>query len=312
MSGPVSNVDAPTTPEVDIAEPPTIHVTPSREAIVGSLTVRRALPRRERRTVGAWCFVDHMGPTSASPDNPIQIGPHPHMGLHTVTWLLAGEFLHRDSLGSEQLIKPGQLNLMTAGNGVVHSEQATEQYAGMMHGVQLWVAQPEGTRFGESAFEHHRELPNAEIGSAVATVIVGEFAGAESSARTDTAIVGVDLEMRSGSSTAPLRPAFEYAVVVLDGAVHLGEERVTPGSLAYLGLGRDELEFVATEDARLLLLGGEPFEEPVFMWWNFVARSREEVETARGAWESHAERFGDTAWTLPRIPAPDLPWLSRG
>jgi redox-sensitive bicupin YhaK (pirin superfamily) len=229
-----------------------------------------------------------------------------------VTWLLTGEFLHRDSLGSEQLIKPGQLNLMTAGNGVVHSEQSTEQYAGAIHGVQLWVAQPASSRFGESAFEHHSELPKLELDSSVATVIVGGLGTVASSARTDSAIVGVDLEMRAGVSTVPLRSDFEYAAVVLDGAIVIGEAHVAPGALAYLGQGRDELEILTPDHARVLLLGGEPFGEPVFMWWNFVARSREEVDAARSAWELHEERFGDTTWTLPRVPAPSVPWLNRG
>jgi redox-sensitive bicupin YhaK (pirin superfamily) len=121
-------------------------------------------------------------------------------------------------------------------------------------------------------------------------------------------MVGVELALRNGDVTVPLQPAFEYAVVVLDGAVHIGAERVGPGLLAYLGTGRDELDLSAAAPTRLLLLGGEPFGEAVFMWWNFVARSREEVEAARSAWESVDERFTDVDWTLPRVPAPELPW----
>ena len=312
MSGPVDRADAPPTAvEADVAAVPTLEITPSREAAVGTMTVRRALPRRQRRTVGAWCFVDHMGPVTVSQQHPVQIGPHPHIGLHTVTWLLSGEMVHRDSLGSEQVIRPGQLNLMTAGNGIAHSEQMTKQYAGSMHGVQLWVAQPEETRFGKSGFEHHADLPQAELRGAVATVIVGAFADVTSPARTDTAMVGVELEMREGDSTIPLQPDFEYAVVVVDGAVQIEEQTAAPGALAYLGVGREELTLSAAEPTRLLLLGGEPFGEPVFMWWNFVTRTREEVEAARLAWESVDERFTDVDWTLPRIPAPELPWVSR-
>ena len=149
-----------------------MEVTESRPSTVGDHTVRRALPRRERRTVGSWCFADHMGPSTYDEDAPIGIGPHPHIGLQTVTWLVAGEMLHRDSLGSEQKIEPGQLNLMTAGHGVSHAEENVHRH-GDMHGIQLWVAQPERTRHDAPAFEHHAELPQAEFGAATATVLVG-------------------------------------------------------------------------------------------------------------------------------------------
>jgi redox-sensitive bicupin YhaK (pirin superfamily) len=139
--------------------------------MVGKIRVRRSLPRRERRTVGAWCFVDHMGPASVTETVSIDVGPHPHTGLHTVTWLIEGEILHRDSLGSEQVIRPGQLNLMTASHGVAHSEEATGAYRGQLHGVQLWVAQPESTRHGTAAFEHHAELPRLELGRSEATIL---------------------------------------------------------------------------------------------------------------------------------------------
>ena len=146
----------------------------------GSVPVRRALPRKERRTVGAWCFVDHMGPTTVTADRGMDIAPHPHIGLQTVTWLLSGEAVHRDSLGSEQIIRPGQLNLMTAGRGVSHSEEATGRYSGELHGAQLWIAQPRATRDGDAAFEHHADLPKVDLGGAVATVLVGKLIGSES------------------------------------------------------------------------------------------------------------------------------------
>src|SRR3954453_3606619 len=176
MSGPVSTTDAP--PEATQAsrpKPACIEVLPSREAMVGAMRVRRALPRRERRTVGAWCFADHMGPVQVTETRGVDIGPHPHIGLQTVTWLVAGEVLHRDSLGSEQLIRAGQLNLMSAGHGVAHSEEATGSYRGELHGIQLWVAQPEATRNGPAAFEHHANLPTVELSGGTAAVIVGDF-----------------------------------------------------------------------------------------------------------------------------------------
>jgi redox-sensitive bicupin YhaK (pirin superfamily) len=245
----------------------------------------------------------------------VEIGPHPHIGLHTVTWLVAGEILHRDSLGSEQPIRPGQLNLMTAGAGVAHAEEATGTYRGRLHGIQLWVAQPEATRHGPAAFTHHAELPRVELRDATASVIVGEFGGARSPARHDTPLVGAELDLRPGASSWPLRADFEYAVVVLDGAVDVlgsGAGPVLPGHLAYLGLGRDEITFAVAESARLLLLGGEPFQETVFMFWNFVARSHDEVDRAYEQWVNQDDRFAPVASRLQRIPPPPPPpWRRR-
>jgi redox-sensitive bicupin YhaK (pirin superfamily) len=309
MSGPVGTIDAPPTEgRASAAKPACVEITPSREASVGSMPVRRALPRRERRTVGAWCFADHMGPELVTETRGLDIGPHPHTGLQTVTWLVAGEVLHRDSLGTEQVIRAGQLNLMTAGNGVTHSEEATGRYRGQLHGVQLWVAQPEATRHGAAAFEHHAELPQVELGGAVATVLVGSLAGATSPARRDTALVGVDAALTPGTAAWPLEPSFEHALVVLDGKVLVGEQVVAPGELAYLGRGREELVLTAADPARMLLLGGEPFPEPVLMWWNFVARSRQELEAAYRQWESGGPRFGRLRSPLARIPAPAPFW----
>jgi redox-sensitive bicupin YhaK (pirin superfamily) len=249
-----------------------------------------------------------MGPTPVDEFNRVDIGPHPHIGLHTVTWLVAGELLHRDSLGSEQEIRPGQLNLMTAGHGVAHAEEATNDYRGDMHGIQLWVAQPEGTRHGAPAFEHHRELPQVSLGAGEATVLVGEFDGETSPARADTELVGLDAVLRPGASTWPLRRDFEYAVVVLDGVLAVEETVVVPGQLGYLGVGRDELAVSVSDDTRMLLLGGVPFDEPVLIWWNYVARSKDEVELAGQEWNAQAERFGRVDTSLARIPSPQPPW----
>jgi redox-sensitive bicupin YhaK (pirin superfamily) len=309
MSGPVTTADAP--PEetgTGALAPARIEILPSRESTVGRMRVRRALPRRERRTVGAWCFADHMGPELVTETAGLDIGPHPHTGLHTVTWLVDGEVLHRDSLGTEQVIKAGQLNLMTAGEGVTHSEEATGRYRGRLHGMQLWVAQPEATRHGAAAFEHHAELPVLELDNAVATVLVGDFGAATSPARRDTPLVGVDVAVRPGTSAWPLHPEFEYALVVLTGEILTGGEVVRPGELAYLGLGREELVLSANEPARVLLLGGEPFPEPIRMWWNFVVRTRDELDAAYRQWETDDPRFGRLRSPLPRMDAPAPFW----
>lgn len=282
-------------------------ITESHLGQVGAFTVRRALPRRSRRTVGPWCFIDHMGPATVD-DRGLGVAPHPHIGLQTVTWLLAGEALHRDSLGTEQVIAPGQLNLMTAGRGVSHSEEGTGRYRGELHGVQLWVAQPSSTRDGAAGFEHHAELPRVELDRALATVLVGELASAVSPARRDTDHAGVDLDVRPGRSTLPLRPDYEHGLVVLAGACTVDGARVEPGQLAYFGVGRTELTLRAEGPARALLVGGVPFDEPVLMWWNFVARTREELIAAHHDWALGAERFGRVDSPLPRIEVDPPPW----
>lgn len=278
----------------------------SKEAVVGTTAVRRALPQRTRRTVGAWCFVDHFGPTRPATDPGVQIGAHPHIGLHTVTWLVDGAALHTDSLGTEQPLRPGQLNVMTAGHGIAHAEDVPIDRRGVMHGAQLWVAQPAGTRNGPNAFEHHADLPQLTLGAADVTVMIGELEGQRSPARTDTPLVGAEVRVRGGTAELPVRRDFEHAVVVLDGDIRLDGERVAPGRLAYLEPGRDQLEF--TGAATALVLGGEPFPEKLLMWWNFVGRTWDDIASARDAWAAaDAERFGPVRTTLGIVPAPELP-----
>ena len=287
---------------------PTREVFASHRAMVGAIEVRRALPQRAHRTVGAWCFADHMGPAAVTEERGLDIGPHPHTGLATVTWLIEGEAVHRDSLGTEQLIRPGQLNLMSAGHGVAHSEEPTGSYRGTLEGIQLWIAQPEQYRHAAHAFEHHAELPRVEIGASEATVLVGDALGVTSPARHDTALVGLDLVVRA-STEMPLVRAYEYGVVVLRGAVSIDGTRVEPGSLAYFAPGIDEWRLDVNEPARVIVLGGVPFDESITMWWNFVARSRDELTIAYLDWKNRDERFGTVASALASIDAPVPFWL---
>ena len=284
-----------------------VQIIRSKDARVGAMPVRRALPRFERRMVGAWCFIDHFGPVGADRSDLMQVGPHPHIGLQTVTWLLEGEVLHTDSLGSEQLIRPGQLNLMTAGHGIVHAESARPGGAGS-HGIQLWIAQPQATRNGSPAFRHLPDLPQVDLEGGVATVLVGTLEGSRSPARTATPILGADVQLRPGATVIPLQDGWEHAVLVSEGAVDVDRVRVEPGALAYLGDDRDQVVVRATEPSRILVVGGEPFGEEIVMWWNFVARTNDEIEVARSDWKWGGERFPEVASPLGRIGAPRTPF----
>ena len=309
MSGPVTTDDVATDPsDGEATGSPVVELEPGRATRVGPLPVRRLLPHRPRRTVGAWCFADHMGPVSPDTAGALGIGPHPHIGLQTVTWLIDGEMLHLDSLGSEQVIRPGQLNLMTAGHGVAHAEEDPGR-SPTLHGIQLWVAQPEATRHGVAAFEHHAALPRFELAGGEGTVLVGEHDGLESPARRDTEHVGVELALRSPGATLPLRADYEHALIVLEGSVRVADDRVAePGVLAYLGAARDECRLEVRASARVLLLGGVPFPEQLLIWWNFVARTTEEVSEARRQWTERDERFGAVRSRLERIEVGRPPW----
>jgi len=287
----------------------TLTISDSRVTDVGGLPVHRALPQHGRRTVGAWCFLDRFGPVDVTPQRTMTVGPHPHIGLHTVTWLLSGQVLHSDSLGNQQPIRPGQLNLMTSGQGIAHAEDARGEPPGPMDGVQLWVAQPQGTRHDPPSFAHHAELPVVDLPAARATVLVGEFGGARAPTRIDSPLVGVDMA-GSGRLDLPLDESFEHAVAVLYGGARIADSVATPNQLMHIGPGRDGVHLDLLEGSRVLLLGGQPFPEEILMWWNFVARNRSELEQAYVSWSTASDRFGPVASTLERIEAPRPFWLT--
>ncbi|OJF12028.1 pirin family protein [Couchioplanes caeruleus] len=272
--------------------------------------VVRTLPSRHRRMVGAWCFLDAYGPHDLTGSAGMRVGPHPHIGLQTVSWLVSGEILHRDSLGHRQEIRPGRLNLMTAGRGISHSEETPPVHGAVLQGVQLWVALPGSDRDVAPSFDHHADLPVLTEGGLTATVLMGDVAGAASPARCYTPLVGAEITLAAGAtSRLPLRPDFEYAILTLDGAVTVAATTLTPGPLLYLGSGRAELSLTAGPPARLMLLGGEPFAEKLVMWWNFVGRDHDDIVDARRAWESDDDgRFGTVhGYAGPPIPAPPMP-----
>jgi redox-sensitive bicupin YhaK (pirin superfamily) len=270
--------------------------------------VTRTLPHKQRRMVGAWCFLDAYGPHALDGTAGMRIGPHPHTGLQTVSWLVAGEILHRDSLGSLGEIRPGQLNLMTAGRGIAHSEETPGAHSGVLHGVQLWVALPAADRDVPPAFTHHGDLPSVTDGGLTATVLMGELAGAVSPARCHTPLLGAEITLAAGSAgRLPLQTGFEYAVLALDGAATADGVPLGPGPLLYLGDGRSEVRLASRVGACLLLIGGEPFDERIVMWWNFVGRDHDEIVEAREDWMNGA-RFGEVhGYDGAPLPAPPMP-----
>ncbi|MEW1756889.1 pirin family protein [Streptomyces cyaneofuscatus] len=310
----MSNLDRQATPSVCggrgfvVAEPVRELLTPRRVPLGESTEVRRLLPNLGRRMVGAWAFVDHYGPDDIADEPGMQVPPHPHMGLQTVSWLHDGEVLHRDSLGSLQTVRPRELGLMTSGRAISHSEESPKPHARFLHGAQLWVALPDAHRHVEPHFQHHTDLPTVTAPGLTATVILGELDGAASPGTAYTPIVGADLTLAEGAEARlPLDPDFEYAVLSMSGEAEVDGVPVLSGSMLYLGCGRTELPLRALSDAGLMLLGGEPFEEEIVMFWNFIARSGEEIVQARNDWEE-GSRFGEVqGYDGARLSAPELP-----
>jgi redox-sensitive bicupin YhaK (pirin superfamily) len=299
-----------------------------RVVLLGRTTqVRRLLPHKVRRMVGAWCFVDHYGPDDLRErvdhyEGPqpqgMYVPPHPHTGLQTVSWLFAGEIQHRDSVGSEAMVRPGELNIMTAGNGIAHSEVTLPGGPPILHGSQLWVALPDEVRSSVApAFDQYVDLPVAEFAGGRATVMLGSVAGVTSPAPAYTPLVGADVLVEAGRTVeVPLTPAFEYAVLVVDGPLRIGGQTADPGDMAYLGAGRESFRLAAPGDGgRGLLLGGEPFGEQLVMWWNFIGRSHAEIVEARADWMAglsggDTSRFGVVReFDGDPLPAPELPGL---
>lgn len=273
-----------------------------RIQLVGDGTeVRRLLPTREVRTVGPWCFVDHYGPDDVTDSEGMQVPPHPHCGLQTVSWLLEGAIVHRDSLGSLQQVEAGELSLMTSGGGIAHSEESPRtDRPPTLAGVQLWVALPEEARHGTASYEHHADLPVLEHRGLRATVVLGTHAGVTSPGTTFSPLVGLDV---AGTGLLPLDPDFEHAALCLAGTAAVDGEELPVGSLLELGTGREAVEV----DGHVMLLGGVPLGAPLLVWWNFVCRSAEEVAAAREQWQAGDPRFGEVVgYPGARLPAPPL------
>jgi redox-sensitive bicupin YhaK (pirin superfamily) len=309
----VSNTD--TAPaEVACVASPFAGVLHPREVPLGgprAITVRRTLPQRERSLIGAWCFADHYGPHDARGGPGMDVPPHPHTGLQTVSWLFSGEVEHRDSAGVHAMVRPGELNLMTAGAGICHSEVSTAATT-VLHGVQLWVALPDADRNSGRDFAHYVPPPRS-IAGATLRVFLGELAGDRSPVHTFTALLGAQLDVDPGATvTLEIDPVFEHGVLLDQGSVEVAGTALEIADLAFQAPGRDRLEVVnrGQSSARVVLLGGPPFPEQLVMWWNFVGRSHEDIALYRQMWEDHDDRFGAVPGyqgAVSRLPAPPLP-----
>lgn len=280
-----------------------------------AMPVRRVLPNRDRRMVGAWCFADSYGPSDIAGQPGMQVPPHPHIGLQTVTWLVDGEVWHQDSLGNRRMVGPGDLPLMTAGRGIAHSEQSPPEHSSRLYGAQLWVALPEQSRQIPPAFELHSTLPRHDHRYGRITVLAGCVDGALAPATTYTPLVGASLELSSrGPLMMPLESEFEHGVLALSPGLTVEDVPVPVGAMLYLGRGHRTVSLTTEAAGQALLLGGEPFAEDLVMWWNFVGRRHEDIVDARTTWEAEHDtnastrRFGPVnGYDGPALPAPTLP-----
>jgi redox-sensitive bicupin YhaK (pirin superfamily) len=301
-----------------------IDVLTPREVPLGgprAMRVRRTLPQRQRSLIGAWCFVDHYGPDDVDRSGGMVLPAHPHTGLQTASWLFDGELEHRDSVGSLATVRPGELNLMTAGRGISHTEVSTPETT-TLHGAQLWIALPEEARHVQPGFEHFAPGPVRGPGWE-ARVFIGSLLGASSPVTTYTPLLGAEIMLATGKSLElEVDETFEHGVLLDVGAIDVDGEKLEPSDLAHVPPGRTTLTVTAHEEARLLLLGGPPFGEAIVMWWNFIGRTHDEIVGFRQEWQDQITidgevveagtsvgegRFGRVDLDLAPIPAPEMP-----
>ena len=276
-----------------------------RAVDLGEMTVRRALPSTERQMVGPFIFFDQMGPAEFLTDQGIDVRPHPHVNLATLTYLFEGEILHRDSLGTELAIKPGAVNWMKAGRGIVHSERTSEarkRDGQRLFGIQTWMALPEREEESDPAFAHHGAgaLPIAEAEGLRARLIAGQAFGARSPLEVASETLYADVSLDAGAR-APIEPGVdERAIYTVSGTVRIGGDAFAPGQLIVFRPG-EQIVLTADSDARFMLFGGAPMEGPRYLWWNFVSSRPERIEQAKAEWA--AGRFdtvpGDESEFIP-------------
>ncbi|PTW91322.1 hypothetical protein C8A06_1042 [Microbacteriaceae bacterium MWH-Ta3] len=283
-----------------IIEPRTVKLT-TRTGV----DVYRTLPHRDRKMVGAWCFVDLFGPTAQH--DAMVVAAHPHTGLQTATWLISGTVEHRDSVGTVQVLFPGDLNLMTSGHGIAHSELAVMD-SGDLHAVQLWIALPDEARHQPPHFENYRDLPVVAHAGATVRVFAGSLLGVTAPTLTFSDLVGAEVRLPAEATvTIPVNPSHEHGVLVVSGDVRTTDV-IPERGIHIIDAGPDHITITAQTDSIVMVLGGQPFGEKIVMWWNFIGRTHAEVTQAREQWNSGDQRFGSFTDRIGgRIPAPDLP-----
>jgi redox-sensitive bicupin YhaK (pirin superfamily) len=286
------------------------------------MNVRRTLPQRQRSLIGAWCFIDHYGPDVISATGGMFVPPHPHTGLQTISWLLSGTIEHRDSAGNHALVRPGELNLMTAGRGISHSEVSTPGTT-ELHGMQLWAALPSAARFTEPGFAQYVP-PVVQAPGVQARVFLGSLLGSSSPVATHSPLLGAELQVAGGAVLRiPVDVRYEHGILVDTGPVSLNGASLEAGQLGYVAPGPDAIELSAEhgQSAHVLILGGTPLGEQIVMWWNFIGRTHDEIVEFRASWQARIgtepgrspdrARFdlpvGDS---LPPLPAPPLPGVT--
>ena len=287
------------------------------------MTVRRSLPQRERSLIGAWCFVDHYGPDDVSVSGGMALPGHPHTGLQTVSWLFAGEIEHRDTTGAHQLVRPGELNLMTAGSGIAHSEFSTPATT-VLHGAQLWVALPAAHRLVERRFEHYA-APEFDVGPARFRVFMGTLYGQSSPVHTWSPLTGAEVVLPAGAAVdIPVPSGHEHGLLCDTGTLTVRGVTARRGEVLFQPVGERFIRAEAGADGkcRFLVLGGEPLGEQLVMWWNFIGGSHDEIVSFREDWQRQRAdttpggRYGSFppiwAQTLPAPELPNVRLRSRG
>ncbi len=282
----------------------------ARAGEVGGIPIARNLPTRGRRQIGAWCFLDHIGPVDfEASENGLRVGPHPHIGLQTFTWMIEGELLHRDSLGTAQPIRPGEVNLMTSGSGISHTEESLFGNR-TLHAAQLWIALPEKQRNTTPRFDHYSSLPHWQAQGASWTLLTGRYGSRAADTLQFSPLVGLDIDCEQRQTIElELEPSFEYGVQPLTGGCEINGERVEANELAYVGANLSSLTIDCDPNTRMLVIGGEPLDKDVVMWWNYVGYHQQEIVQAERDWEARSPRFGDIPqWQGERLQGPPSPW----
>jgi len=274
---------------------------------IGGFEVRRVLPVAQRRSVGSFVFFDQIGPATLAAEHGVDVRPHPHIGLATVTYLFEGEILHRDTLGSVQVIRPGDVNWMTAGRGIAHSERTPPEaraQGGPLFGIQSWVALPKAHEEAAPAFFHHgaASLPKLDEKGKTVRIIAGTAFGQRAPVATFSETLYCDVVLKAGAKIEVPVEHEERAIQPVSGRISVGGHEAGSGSMLVLR-ANEPVVIEALEDSRLMLLGGERMDGPRHMWWNFVHSSQERIEQAKADWK--AGRFGQVPSETEFIPLPD-------